>query len=95
LLLSRKLRFCKKYDFGRSSDLLRLLRLPVRFADSGRVCNKHILEFTAAGTVADFHGIPFSFLKSQSFSENQIIAANVKYFPAMMQTYLLVILNLF
>jgi len=46
---------------GRSSDLLHLPgAFPSRVRDSGRDARK-IPEITAAGTVQDFHLIPFSF----------------------------------
>ena len=47
---------------GRSSDLFRLRRLP-GFHQWLRLSIPHVpvsgQELTAAGTVADFHGIPF------------------------------------
>ncbi len=48
---------------GRSSDLFRILK-PSHFyinKNSGEIYQNLFVEITAAGTVADFHSIPFSF----------------------------------
>jgi hypothetical protein len=44
---------------GRSSDLFRAARLPVGILNSGKRMYLLFLKLTAAGTVPDFHRIPF------------------------------------
>lgn len=47
------------FSYGRSSDLLQSVRLPIGLlADSG-VSAQTLTELTAAGTVHDLHVIPF------------------------------------
>lgn len=52
----------EKYKSGRSSDLFRFARLPIRLpADSGtmqRMCDL-LLKLTATGIVRDLHPIPY------------------------------------
>jgi hypothetical protein len=46
------------YNFGRSSDLL-LLLAPSPLRKKSGILPKQLMELTAAGTVADSHGIPY------------------------------------
>jgi hypothetical protein len=55
--LARSPQAAKSVFFGRSSDLL-LLLAPSPCKKSG-ILPKHLMELTAAGTVADSHDIPY------------------------------------
>jgi len=48
------------FGTGRSSDLFRVYRLPTLAGQWHSSDKQHIQELTAAGTVQDFHLIPFS-----------------------------------